>query len=122
MLAVVDWAGSRLAWRALGGCGVLTRRRARRARPRDTTVRAGRAGRIRVRGRRRRARATLALGLLDCLKDPDPVLRDQVAFEAWSAWLRGKKLDERRAARRSTRCCRVCARRTPRGSPRRSPR
>jgi len=39
-------------------------------------------------------RAKLALGLLDCLKDPDPVLRDQVAFEAWSAWLRGKKLDE----------------------------
>ena len=40
------------------------------------------------------ARAKLALGLLDCLKDPDPVLRDQVAFEAWAAWQRGKKLDE----------------------------
>jgi len=39
------------------------------------------------------ARTKLALGLLDCLAEPDPVLRDEVAFEAWSSWLRAGKLD-----------------------------
>jgi hypothetical protein len=46
------------------------------------------------------ARGALANGLLDCLADPDPALRDGIAFEAWSTWLRGDQLDEsmRRAA------------------------
>lgn len=38
-------------------------------------------------------RQSLALGLLDCLADPDPILRDDVAFEALSTWLRADKLD-----------------------------
>lgn len=33
-------------------------------------------------------RAALALQLLDCLADPRPHLRDEIAFEALSAWLR----------------------------------
>jgi hypothetical protein len=44
-------------------------------------------------------RTRLAKGLLDCLASPDPALRDGIAFEAWSAWLRGDHLDE--AARRA---------------------
>ena len=45
-------------------------------------------------------RQALALGLLACLADPDPVLRDGVAFEGWSKWLRADQLSEetRRAA------------------------
>ena len=39
-------------------------------------------------------RRQLALGLLDCLGSPDPVLRDGIAFEAWSTWLRANQLDE----------------------------
>lgn len=39
-------------------------------------------------------RGRLALGLLDCLGSPDPALRDGIAFEAWSAWLRAGALDE----------------------------
>ena len=39
-------------------------------------------------------RGQLALGLLDCLGSPDPALRDGIAFEAWSAWLRAGALDE----------------------------
>ncbi len=35
------------------------------------------------------ARAALALSLIDCLGAPDPVLRDQVAFEAIASWTRG---------------------------------
>lgn len=38
------------------------------------------------------ARAALALGLLDCLADPDPRVRDGLAFEGLQAWLRGKRL------------------------------
>jgi hypothetical protein len=38
-------------------------------------------------------RQALALGLLDCLADPDPELRDSVAFEAISRWLRSDALD-----------------------------
>ncbi|MES2107033.1 MAG: DUF2785 domain-containing protein [Pseudomonadota bacterium] len=38
-------------------------------------------------------RQQLALGLLACLASPNPVLRDEVAFEAYSAWLRAGKLD-----------------------------
>ena len=38
-------------------------------------------------------RARLAIALLDCLDSPDPVLRDGVAFEAWSTWLRAGHLD-----------------------------
>jgi hypothetical protein len=45
-------------------------------------------------------RTNLANRLLDCLASPDPALRDGVAFEAWSTWLRSDQLDEatRRAA------------------------
>jgi hypothetical protein len=38
-------------------------------------------------------RQQLARGLLDCLGDPDPVLRDGIAFEAYSTWLRAGALD-----------------------------
>jgi hypothetical protein len=34
-----------------------------------------------------------ALELADCLGDPDPLLRDGIAFEALSTWMRGKQLD-----------------------------
>jgi len=38
-------------------------------------------------------RNALALGLLACLSSPDPLLRDGIAYEALTAWLRGDKLD-----------------------------
>jgi hypothetical protein len=38
------------------------------------------------------ARDELALSLLDCLADPDPRLRDAVAFEGLSHWLRANAL------------------------------
>ncbi|HEU4781070.1 MAG TPA: DUF2785 domain-containing protein [Steroidobacteraceae bacterium] len=38
-------------------------------------------------------RAKLALALLPCLADPDPALRDGVAFEAYFTWMRAKRLD-----------------------------
>jgi hypothetical protein len=38
------------------------------------------------------AREQLSLGLLDCLADPDPLLRDGIAFEALSAWMRARQL------------------------------
>jgi hypothetical protein len=38
------------------------------------------------------ARQALAVALLDCLPDPDPGLRDGVAFEALQAWMRGQQL------------------------------
>ncbi|HEY5970499.1 MAG TPA: DUF2785 domain-containing protein [Pseudoxanthomonas sp.] len=46
-------------------------------------------------------RDALALGLLACLSSPDPELRDGIAFEALTAWLRGKQLsaEARRALR-----------------------
>lgn len=34
-----------------------------------------------------------ALELVDCLETPDPSLRDGIAFEALSTWMRGKQLD-----------------------------
>jgi hypothetical protein len=37
-------------------------------------------------------REALATALLDCLADPRPQLRDEIAFEALSAWLRGGML------------------------------
>lgn len=37
-------------------------------------------------------RNLLALRLLGCLDDPDPVIRDGVVFEALSTWLRGRAL------------------------------
>ena len=37
-------------------------------------------------------RPALALALLDCLGSPDPALRDGVAYEAFTAWLRGGQL------------------------------
>lgn len=39
------------------------------------------------------ARHALALGLVACLESPDPALRDRIAFEALSTWLRAGKLD-----------------------------
>ena len=38
-------------------------------------------------------RQRLALGLLDCLASPDPLLRDELAFEALQSWMRGERLD-----------------------------
>jgi hypothetical protein len=38
-------------------------------------------------------RAALADALLDCLRDPDPVLRDEVAFEALQHWMRAPALE-----------------------------
>ena len=38
-------------------------------------------------------RARVALALLDCLASPDPELRDGIAFEAWTHWLRKDQLD-----------------------------
>lgn len=38
-------------------------------------------------------RQALALGLLGCLGDPDPVLRDDIAFGTLSSWMRSQKLD-----------------------------
>lgn len=37
-------------------------------------------------------RSALALALLDCLPDPDPALRDGIAFEALQAWMRAGQL------------------------------
>lgn len=34
------------------------------------------------------SRNSLALSLLDCLADPDPVLRDELAFDALAHWMR----------------------------------
>lgn len=39
-------------------------------------------------------RDALAMGLLDCLGDPDPALRDGVAYEGITAWLRANQLSE----------------------------
>jgi len=38
-------------------------------------------------------RQALAIGLVDCLADPDPKLRDGVGFEALSAWMRADRLE-----------------------------
>ena len=37
-------------------------------------------------------RQTMAIDLLSCLGAPDPILRDELAFTALSAWMRGKQL------------------------------
>jgi len=37
-------------------------------------------------------REALALGLVDCLADPDPALRDEVGFEALQHWMRANQL------------------------------
>jgi hypothetical protein len=37
-------------------------------------------------------RQALTLGLMDCLADPDPALRDGIAYEALATWLRGDAL------------------------------
>jgi len=39
-------------------------------------------------------RNALAVGLLGCLGDPDPEVRDGVVFEGLSKWLRGKALTQ----------------------------
>lgn len=46
-------------------------------------------------------RDALALGLLDCLSSPDPAMRDGIAYEALTAWLRGDQLQA--AAKRKLR-------------------
>ena len=103
MLAAADRDGSRFGWRAwlALGAGAAWFGAAHAACPpegRDKAALVALAGSgFEVADDAERKQ--LALGLLDCLADPDPVLRDEVAFEAWSAWLRGKKLDE--AARRA---------------------
>ena len=38
-------------------------------------------------------RNALALGLLGCLSNPDPVLRDGIAYEALAQWMRSDQLD-----------------------------
>ncbi|MCY7354403.1 MAG: DUF2785 domain-containing protein [Lysobacter sp.] len=38
-------------------------------------------------------RQALASGLLDCLGDPDPVVRDGIAYEALTQWMRADQLD-----------------------------
>jgi hypothetical protein len=38
-------------------------------------------------------RNALALALVGCLADPDPGLRDGIAYEAYNTWLRAAKLD-----------------------------
>ncbi len=38
-------------------------------------------------------RQALALALLDCLSDPDPALRDLIAFDALQNWMRTGRLD-----------------------------
>ncbi len=38
-------------------------------------------------------RKTLAIGLLDCTGDPDPVLRDDIAYQALSTWMRADAFD-----------------------------
>jgi hypothetical protein len=38
-------------------------------------------------------RMALARGLLDCLGDPEPKLRDGIAYEALTEWMRSKQLD-----------------------------
>jgi len=40
------------------------------------------------------ARQNLALGLIGCLADPNPALRDGIAFEAYFTWLRANLLDD----------------------------
>ena len=40
------------------------------------------------------ARMALAVGLVDCLGDPDPKLRDGIAYEAMAHWMRAGELDE----------------------------
>ena len=37
-------------------------------------------------------RESLALALLPCLESPDPVLRDSIAFEALSTWMRSRQI------------------------------
>ena len=38
-------------------------------------------------------RKKLAIGLLDCLGDPDPVMRDDIAYTALSTWMRADAFD-----------------------------
>ena len=40
------------------------------------------------------ARQALAEGLIDCLGDPDPAMRDGIAYEGLSHWMRAGEIDE----------------------------
>lgn len=56
-------------------------------------------------------RQALALGMLDCLADPDPFLRDDIAFESLESWMRTQKLDP--ATLRSVRTTQLAALKKP---------
>ena len=39
-------------------------------------------------------RQQMAIGMLGCLADPEPAIRDEIAFESLQAWMRTQKLDQ----------------------------
>jgi hypothetical protein len=61
------------------------------------------------------ARQALALALLDCLGDPDPALRDGVAYEALSTWMRKRLLTPATLAALRDRLLPMLAETDPRG-------
>ena len=88
--AWLAWAGMLLSWSAQAAC------------PPEGTVR----GSLQLLREQKFAvpddvRAALAAALPACLADPDPALRDGVAYEGLSTWLRAGQLDveQRRALR-----------------------
>nr|WP_298121988.1 DUF2785 domain-containing protein [uncultured Pseudoxanthomonas sp.] len=88
--AWLAWAGMLLSWSAQAAC------------PPEGTDR----GSLQLLREQRFAvpddvRAALAAGLPACLADPDPALRDGVAYEGLSTWLRAGQVDveQRRALR-----------------------
>jgi hypothetical protein len=56
-------------------------------------------------------RQRLAEGLVDCLADPDPTLRDGIAYEALAHWMRAGEIDEAGLRSLRDRCTRVAGRR-----------
>lgn len=56
------------------------------------------------------ARQALALALLDCLSDPRPELRDELAFAALQAWMRAGRLSDATLATLRTRLLDLLAR------------
>ena len=56
-------------------------------------------------------RQALALGMLDCLADPDAFLRDDIAFESLESWMPTQKLDP--ATLRSVRTTQLAALKKP---------
>jgi hypothetical protein len=82
LLAVIAWGPARAAT-LTGGCWPLGHDKA--------TLLEMRASGFAIEDPDQRRQ--FALGLLDCLGSPDPVLRDQVAYEGYAALLRGRQLD-----------------------------